>query len=1066
MTLSVTELQKLFSSHTLARGRELAGSDHVKSLEIRGNIITAIVDTGPGNTPHRVYVRYGDKWLAECNCGGTPTCEHIAAVLLAAADHQSRSASQTSSPDTSAEEHRFKASIKFNADKQHLLYLLQPQPDINNGLMVKTWVGRKLADGSYGNGSFYSPQRVDKANPARFLQTEDLDILIELARIQRTDDETVVLSGPDSGQLLQAIISTGRCHLRDSQSPPIRAGAPRPLVVDWKIDSSGTQHLQWQVAPSAQALLVLATVFYLDEQLKQCGEVQSPLPASLLTDLLAQPSLSPQQATRVKADVATRCPGVELPQLRTLEFRRTVQSQPIACLKLLSVVANDKKRDSAPVQCAALYFDYDGITVRIDDPSTYYDGEAVTQIHRNSEFERQCQRRLLDCGFRQLRQDKSADKDLYQLSPTPEAWIDFQYDTIPQLSNEQWRVEYDPEFEFRAMQHQQWYCETRRDNDKDWFDFTLGVYIDGERVNLLPVLLEFIKQYSPEEPLNLAAPHYTLQYQARRWMRIPGERLRAIFDALVSLYASKAGKFPQSLHLPLYQLATISELLSNDAMALDWSGDQEMQNLDNHLRNIKPPTEVTVPQTLKTELRPYQQSGLNWLQFLREHHLAGILADDMGLGKTVQTLANLLVEHQRGRMLAPSLIIAPTSLVFNWRNEICRLSPSLSVLCLHGPKRQQHFTSINKYNIVITSYPLLIRDEEALLAGRYHYLILDEAHYIKNPKTKAARCVRNINTQHKLCLTGTPLENHLGELWSLFDFLLPGYLGNQKQFQTLFRTPIEKHGDTDRAQALTRRVRPFMLRRTKDAVARELPEKTEIIHTLPLTQSQQDLYETVRLSVHRTVRGAIEREGLARSQITILDALLKLRQVCCDPRLVKMEKPMEVAESAKLLLLKEMIPEMIEEGRRILLFSQFTSMLALIEAEMETLGIDYAKLTGQTIDRAAQVERFQAGNTPLFLISLKAGGVGLNLTAADTVIHYDPWWNPAVEQQATDRAHRIGQTQPVFVYKLICEGTVEEKILALQQNKKGLADSIFQSQNPQGQRFSEEDIDELLAPLE
>jgi SNF2 family DNA or RNA helicase len=367
---------------------------------------------------------------------------------------------------------------------------------------------------------------------------------------------------------------------------------------------------------------------------------------------------------------------------------------------------------------------------------------------------------------------------------------------------------------------------------------------------------------------------------------------------------------------------------------------------------------------------------------------------------------------------------------------------------------------------VITSYPLLIRDEAALLACSYHYLILDEAHYIKNPKTKAARGARNIDARHRLCLTGTPLENHLGELWSLFDFLLPGLLGNQKQFQAVFRTPIEKHRDTTRTESLARRVRPFMLRRTKDAVASELPEKTEIIRRIALTHQQQDLYETVRLSVHHHVRSVIQHQGLARSQITILDALLKLRQVCCDPRLVKLEKPRSLIDSAKLQFLIEILPEMIEEGRRILLFSQFTSMLALIEEEVKKLRIDYAKLTGQTMDRAAQIERFQSLRAPLFLISLKAGGVGLNLTAADTVIHYDPWWNPAAERQATDRAHRIGQTQRVFVYKLICEGTVEERILAMQQHKQSLADSLFEVQQQGAARWNEQEIDELLAPLE
>jgi SNF2 family DNA or RNA helicase len=288
------------------------------------------------------------------------------------------------------------------------------------------------------------------------------------------------------------------------------------------------------------------------------------------------------------------------------------------------------------------------------------------------------------------------------------------------------------------------------------------------------------------------------------------------------------------------------------------------------------------------------------------------------------------------------------------------------------------------------------------------------------------------------------MENHLGELWSLFDFLLPGLLGQQKRFRQLFRTPIEQHGSEPVAQRLSRRIRPFLLRRTKQQVAAELPQKIEIVQPVTLQGQQRELYESVRLAMHQRVRAEIERQGLARSHVVVLDALLKLRQVCCDPRLLASERARGVGISAKLDMLMELLPEMVEEGRRVLVFSQFTRMLGLIESEVQAAGFDYVKLTGQTRDRETPVRRFQQGEVPLFLISLKAGGVGLNLTAADAVVHYDPWWNPAVERQATDRAHRIGQEQTVFVYKLLCEGTVEEKMQAMQQRKQALADGLYQ----------------------
>ena len=485
----------------------------------------------------------------------------------------------------------------------------------------------------------------------------------------------------------------------------------------------------------------------------------------------------------------------------------------------------------------------------------------------------------------------------------------------------------------------------------------------------------------------------------------------------------------------------------------------------HRLRNIETIPTVPAPAGLQAILRPYQQAGLDWLQFLREFRFAGILADDMGLGKTLQALAHLLLEKEAGRADRPSLVVAPTSLMFNWLHEARRFAPGLKVLVLQGPDRGERFAQIGEHDLVLTTYPLLSRDRQRLLAQRYHLLILDEAQFIKNPRAQASQVVRELDARHRLCLTGTPMENHLGELWSLFDVLLPGLLGGSKSFKRQFRTPIEKHGSEAAAQRLHRRIRPFLLRRTKQAVAAELPDKTEIVQQVVLQGAQRELYETVRLAMHSRVREEIARQGLARSQIVVLDALLKLRQVCCDPRLLDSGNARAVGSSAKLDMLLQMLPELVEEGRRILLFSQFTTMLGLIEAAVRRAGVDYVKLTGRTRDRQTPVQRFQRGDVPLFLISLKAGGVGLNLTAADTVIHYDPWWNPAVERQATDRAHRIGQRQRVFVYKLICADTVEEKIQLMQQRKQALAEGLYDEGGNREVQWRDEDLEAVFGPL-
>ena len=366
--------------------------------------------------------------------------------------------------------------------------------------------------------------------------------------------------------------------------------------------------------------------------------------------------------------------------------------------------------------------------------------------------------------------------------------------------------------------------------------------------------------------------------------------------------------------------------------------------------------------------------------------------------------------------------------------------------------------------LVVTSYALALRDHDMLAAHGFVLLVLDEAQTIKNPSAKITQSLKRMPVQQRICLTGTPLENHLGELWSLFDFLMPGLLGPQKRFSQHFRTPIEKHGDADRQKRLNNAIAPFLLRRRKQHVAAELPAKTEIIEKIELDSDQARLYETIRVGMEKRVRKLLQERGVAKSHIQMLDALLKLRQSCCHPDLVKLDSARRVKGSAKTDHVLVMIDELVAEGRKIILFSQFTQMLDILEREVRARDIRYVKLTGKTRKRDEAIDAFQSGDVPLFLISLKAGGTGLNLTAADTVIHYDPWWNPAVENQATDRAHRIGQDKPVFVYKLIANNTVEDKIVAMQARKKALADATVErgDANPV-KALSAEDILSLFA---
>ncbi|MFZ6713359.1 DEAD/DEAH box helicase [Undibacterium sp. TC9W] len=610
---------------------------------------------------------------------------------------------------------------------------------------------------------------------------------------------------------------------------------------------------------------------------------------------------------------------------------------------------------------------------------------------------------------------------------------------------------------------------------------SLGIEIEGEVLDLVPMLAHLLQRdarWLNARQIRLIDDMAVIQLRAPGGKRIDAMAapLKAIVIHMLDLLTDRPqveGPVPLSAW-DSYRLETlrVSLLDSQPARAGEYGGwqlqgDMGLRSLAQRLKKVGSPRSVSAPDGMGVTLRPYQLHGVAWLQYLREQHLAGILADDMGLGKTAQVLAHLLIEKQQGRMDIPALIVLPTSLIFNWQAEARRMAPALRVLTLQGPERADLFADIKQADVVLTTYPLLWRDLEALKAQEFHLLILDEAQTVKNAASRSADAVRQINARHRLCMTGTPLENNLGELWAQFDFLMPGFLGDMRSFSRLWRKPIEVNGETLRAQLLAQRVRPFILRRRKDEVATELPPRTEVIKRLRLQGKQRELYESVRVAADEQVRRILQRKGFDGAQITILDALLKLRQVCCDPALLKSQNLPPEMERAKLEMLSDMLPALVAEGRRILVFSQFTEMLELIAAALVDMDLSYLMLTGKTAtsNRGAVVAQFQNKEAPIMLISLKAGGVGLNLTTADTIIHVDPWWNPAVEEQANARAHRIGQEQAVFIYKLLVEGSIEERILGLQARKAALVEGVLGSDTAFASKFSPEDLQALLAPL-
>jgi superfamily II DNA or RNA helicase len=637
---------------------------------------------------------------------------------------------------------------------------------------------------------------------------------------------------------------------------------------------------------------------------------------------------------------------------------------------------------------------------------------------------------------------------------------------LPQLRALGWRVDLADDYPFQVVDAEApWYARLEPESGSDdWFNLELGIELEGRRVNLLPALLDLLERLPAAGRLEALIPSgarcYALPVGDKKYFPIPPERLRILVGVLRELYDPEA----RALSFAAAKAASLAALDAAFAgRPMRWQGATGVRDRGRALASDPRPVEV--PGGLRASLRPYQREGLSWLQNLRAQDASGVLADDMGLGKTLQAIAHLVAEKEAGRLNAPALVVAPTSLVGNWRRELQRFAPQLRVTVLYGPQRRRLFLSIPHSDVVITTYSVLVRDEARLAARVFSMLILDEAQALKNARSQVHRAAEALRAPHRLALTGTPIENGLVELWALFDLLMPGLLGDADWFRHRFAHPIEREGNAERLSALRAQVAPFILRRTKEEVARDLPPKTELVRAVELRGRQRDLYESLRVAAHAEVRQAIRRKGLTASTITILDALMKLRQVCCDPRLLPGETAMEVRESAKHDLFMELLTQQLERGRRVLVFSQFASMLALLSASLRRAGIRHSELTGATGDRQRAVDTFEQRRVEVFLISLKAGGTGLNLTSADTVIHYDPWWNPAAQAQATGRAHRIGQTRPVFVHKLIAAGTVEERMLALQRRKQQLADSLLASSGGAALPLSAQDVDRLFAPI-
>jgi superfamily II DNA or RNA helicase len=887
------------------------------------------------------------------------------------------------------------------------------------------------------------------------------------------------LSGHVGDALLAEILDTSPCFLGGLGGLRLSRGHGHPLNWRWQLEQDGSQRLLPSL-PNGQRLLRLEGLWYLDAEHAALGHLEAATEETLWLDL---PPLKHDDSRRLRSALphSRLVQRLPLPQVLGEIRREELAPKPILTLHALTRHAR-LAAGTPPMAYARLAFDYAG--ERLPGRG----GEPLVRRVRNGELVEIIRRRADELAtMEQLEHDgltpgvdtEGLPWDLADTLPedawlfpgkgyagalevnTPARWLALR----ARLELEGFALEYAPSFPFEVLEGPvRWYGNAVEDADDHAFDLEIGIEVEGKRHNLLPA----VAQALAEHQLNLRPaqnePEDAVWYapvDERRRVPVSLKELRGLLAPLAE-YLEKPRR---KLHLPRVQAGRLEELVDALPSGSELQAPEQLRGFTARLRDAAERASDAVPAGLTVEMRPYQREGLRWLNALAEAGVGGVLADDMGLGKTLQLITHLLALKERGELNQPALVVVPTSLIPNWQAEVARFAPSLRVIALHGPQRASDFAQIATQDIVLTSYALLPRDVITLRKQAFALIVLDEAQQVKNPRTQARRALLTLRAPRCVCLTGTPLENHLGELWSQVDLAVPGLLGDEGAFRRHYRVPIEKQRDEECQQRLNRRLAPFILRRTKAQVAAELPPKTEITRRVVLDGRQRELYESLRLSLADELREVIAQRGIAHSGIVVLDALLKLRQVCCDPRLVKLEAARGVRDSAKFELLMDMLPALLAEGRKVLLFSQFTEMLKLIAVELDRRRIRYVTLTGETRDRAEPVQQFQNGDVPLFLLSLKAGGVGLNLTAADTVIHYDPWWNPAAEAQASDRAHRIGQDKPVFVFRLITADTVEERIEELKLRKAELANAVLEGGGSRERlSFDQSDLDALLAP--
>jgi superfamily II DNA or RNA helicase len=1018
---------------------------------------------------------HGDSnpsWWCDCRSGSP--CAHLAAVLLKARgasaagagawlshdlrswfDEADRASEGTSPAGVDDRDSPLSIGWSLRASSGHIYMLDRVQALFIKRKRDGTPYKRRTVFDHWDVSTIWDGNRM-VSNPARAIDRS-------LVRMLKAGEEmgTWQLGSAAAGEVLAALCSTERLWWETLDGEPFRMGKTRSADFGWfPLPSGSSQSLGVRWDGRLAFVPSLPSPWFVDEQDRVIGPLKTNLSMEQLSWLYRIDFLNFEEILGFTEQVLRRprLQWVPLPHGTKVQEVEAAPSGKLLRLERTSALAGNEtvalpiiEYDSGPVNSTA----EGGVTLR-------HSGGVIERVRRNPNVEAAILRDLEIAG---LSPAPGRTARFTYVAPTGSSsfWLEFQRSFPETLGRLGWSLDIATGVPRLATAVVSDVTVALDADGTGWFDVAMGIEIDGKAVDVMPALFDLFRDPDVVGKLNMTSiPDSEVFYVnlgTRGHVPLPYGRLRTLYRAFAD-FSADSGE--ARVRIGRHQVALIPFLEEDEGIRL--SGGASMREIADTLAKGPEPL-PDLPELVSARLRPYQATGTQFLQLMRRCGFGAVLADDMGLGKTLQTLLHIWLEVRRSKDKLPSLVVTPKSIAAKWLVEIEKFLPGLRVQLLTGATRHGEMERVDKYDVVVTTYPLLVRDSDFYLGRNWRIVALDEAHHVRNRSTKGAQVASKLNAEQRIGLTGTALQNNLGELWSLFNFVAPGLLRSERWFRRNIRVPYERDSDMSRMHTLTRLIRPFTLRRTREEVAPELPPLTIVRRDVILGPAQRDLYEVFRAEQDRRLKEVLSTTTLQKAHIHVFTALLRLRQVCCDPRLLKSPHGVGVP-SAKLEALIDLLLELRAENHRTLVFSQWTEMLDLIKPELDRVGITWTQIVGSQSDREGPQREFNSGRAEVMLNSLHAAGEGLDLQTADTVILFEPWWNPYAELQAIARAHRFGQEKPVFVYKLIVPGSVEERMLALHSRKQATFDAVLSGIPSEVERLSREEIDFLFAPLD